>query len=219
MMSAPSWLYYLFGSVMLLDAAYSSVLLAVTVGARRPSGWDVDVAHALMGVSMAGMFVPRFEVGSSRWWELVFGALLVWFSVRSIQSLLRYGRHLPHWSVHALMSFAMVLMYRFPGTGDAGMSMGAGVPPASRADPGLVLLLAFALLASAIFTLASPVKGSSHHGTHAPRIAVSEPAMDGAVAVRVRTADVEMLVAAPWLEDLSHVAMCVAMALMLILMI
>ncbi len=33
------------------------------------------------------------------------------------------------------------------------------------------------------------------------------------------TGDVEALVAIPWLEDLSHVVMCIGMAFMLILMI
>ncbi len=35
---------------------------------------------------MAGMFVADWAFGPSAIWELIFAALLVWFSVRSIQS-------------------------------------------------------------------------------------------------------------------------------------
>ncbi len=43
----------------------------------------------------------------------------------------------------------------------------------ARIDPGLSLLLAFVFFASAVFTLASPNKGASHHGTHARAYAMS----------------------------------------------
>jgi hypothetical protein len=93
-----------------------------------------------------------------------------------------------------------------------------------RLDPGLGLVLAFTLFASAIFTLASPNKGASHHGTHAQVHAMSGAAGSGAVANESggssSSADaVESLLASPRLEDASHVVMCVAMGFMLILML
>ena len=44
------------------------------------------------------------------------------------------------------------------------MSMSSG---GAKLDPGLGFVLAVMFFGSAIFTLASPVKGVSHHGSHA----------------------------------------------------
>jgi hypothetical protein len=91
-----------------------------------------------------------------------------------------------------------------------------------KLDGGLALVVAFILLASAIFTLASPVKGRSHFGSHAPAYApqgpgseLRGPTRDGASGALV---GMDEAVAAPWLVDVSHVVMCIAMALMLILL-
>ena len=171
-MTTPSWLYYLFAALMLAVAAYSLVLLVSSVAARRPLGLDVDISHFFMGLSMAGMFVARWAFGANAMWELVFALLLVWFGVRSVQSMLRWGLHRSHFLIHAVMNFAMLVMYRFPAqaaSGAGAMSMSRGPRP----DPGLAFLLAVTLFASAVFTLASPIKGASHHGTHAPVYAMS----------------------------------------------
>jgi hypothetical protein len=222
MTTTPSWLYSLFGLIMLGVAAYSLVLLVSSVATRRPLGWDVDVSHLFMGLSMAGMFVAKWAFGASNVWELIFSVLLIWFLVRSLQSIQRWGRHLPHFLIHALMSFAMLLMYRFPMAASTGaLSMSTR---GSRLDPGLSFVLAFVLFASAIFTLASPNKGASHHGTHAPALAMSARAGSEMAGSRsgeeiTPVAGVERLLATPRLEDASHVVMCVAMGFMLILML
>jgi hypothetical protein len=194
---------------------------------RQVSGRDVDIAHIFMGVSMAGMFVTDWAFGPSGFWELVFAILLVWFVVRSFQSIQRFGLHLPHEGIHAAMSFAMLLMYWYPMGATAGSSMSMSMSASSTAaklDPGVGLLLAFMFFASAIFTLASPVKGASHHGRHdlalsmsgAPGASAAEGAPDGAAR---SIGHAEALVTTPWLEDVSHVVMCVGMGFMLILML
>ncbi len=114
MTPTPSWLYYLFAMAMLAVAAYGLVLLALSVALRRTAGWDVDIAHIFMGVSMAGMFVADWAFGPSAIWELIFTVLLVWFLVQSVQSVIAFGIHLTHYLIHAAMSFAMLLMYVFP---------------------------------------------------------------------------------------------------------
>ncbi|HEV8064662.1 MAG TPA: hypothetical protein VGP46_07510, partial [Acidimicrobiales bacterium] len=93
-----------------------------------------------------------------------------------------------------------------------------------KLDPGLGLVLAFVLFSSAIFTLASPNKGASHHGTHLPAYALTGTAGGGPLDRREQAATrsvsgIERLVANPQLEDVSHVVMCVAMGFMLILML
>jgi hypothetical protein len=226
MTTAPSWLYHLFAVLMLAVAAYCLTLLILSVKERRMSGWDVDIAHVCMGVSMAGMFITAWAFGPAWAWELLFFVLMIWFIARSIQSVQEFGLHLPHYAVHALMSFAMLMMYVFPGATRAGSSpsMGMSAAGGSRLDPGLALLLAFSFFASAIFTLASPRKGAIHHGTHVPEWAlvgaVDEDGDDGSsVATLTNVGTFDRIVATPWLEDVSHVVMCVAMGLMLILMI
>jgi len=229
-MGPPSWLYYLFGLLMLAVAGYGVLLLVLSVVSRRRSGRDVDVSHALMGIAMAGMFVPAWGFGAGWFWQLVFAALMVWFVVGSFQSVQRYGPHVPHALIHAVMSFAMILTYGFPmvqavasttPAGGMAMSMSAG---RAHLDPGLGLLLVLVFLGSAIFTLASPVKGASHHGSHVRAYAMSGAAggtdpesPHGGEAGPAGT--VESAVALPWLEDLSHVVMCIGMSFMLILML
>ena len=225
MTSTPSWLYYFFALAMLAVAAYGLVLLAVSGAIRRTAGWDVDVAHIFMGVSMAGMFVAGWAFGPSAIWELIFTVLLVWFVVQSIQSVIAFGIHLTHYLIHAAMSFAMLLMYVVPaGATNRGVSMSMASSSSARIDPGLSLLLAFVFFASAVFTLASPIKGVSHHGRHARAYAMSGAAGGTVEALTGQTAasagrGAVGVITAPWLEDASHVVMAIGMGFMLILMI
>jgi len=225
MTPTPSWLYYLFAVAMLGVAAYGLVLLAVSVTIRRTTGWDVDIAHIFMGVSMAGMFVADWAFGTSAIWEFIFTVLLVLFVVRSIQSVIAFGIHLTHYLIHAAMSLAMLLMYVFPaGASSGAMSMTMAPSSSARIDPGFSLLLAFVFFASAIFTLASPNKGASHHGTHARAYAMSGAAAGtveapGGQALTPTGRGAVRLITDPRLEDASHVVMAVGMGFILILMI
>jgi hypothetical protein len=78
--------------------------------------------------------------------------------------------------------------------------------------------------ASAIFTLASPHKGASHHGTHLRAYAMSGTAgaamqaSDGPAAAPTGRGVVG-LITSPRLEDLSHVVMSIAMGFLLVLML
>ena len=143
-MGTPSWLYYLFGLLMLAVAGYGVVLLALSVTTRWRPGRDVDIAHVFMGVSMAGMFVTKWAFGPSAFWEIIFAVLLIWFVVRSIESVRRYGVHTPHEVIHAAMSFAMLLMYWFPmGSSSGAPSMSMSMTSVgSKLDPGLGFVLA-----------------------------------------------------------------------------
>lgn len=88
-----------------------------------------------MGVAMAGMFVPAWAFGPTALWELIFTVCMVRFLVRSVQSVQRFGLHLPHFVIHPAMSLAMLLMYAVPAVG-ARLSM-AMAGPSGRLDPGL----------------------------------------------------------------------------------
>jgi hypothetical protein len=227
MATTPQWLSDLFGVLMLAVAGYAAVLFMVTVGFHRPAGWDVDIAHTLMGISMAGMFVGGWAFGSKVIWEFIFAVLLIWFLARSALSMLQFKLHLSHFLVHGVLSLAMILMYAFPGgTGDASMgSMSMSMPmpmsDASRLDPTVALLLALCFFASAVFTVGSSKKGASHHGSHV----LAYVGVNGGSAPQGRSGEghphalsLEGVVTTPWVEDASHVAMCAAMGYLLILM-
>lgn len=220
MIGPPSWLYYLFGVLMLAVAAYCLWEIVNSLTARLKVGLDVEISHVFMGLAMAGMFVPQWTFGPSAIWVIIFLALLVWFLVGSIQSIQRYGLHVPHHAIHAVMSFAMLLMYWFPaaaGGGATSMSMSAH---GARMDPGLAFLVALVLFGSAIFTIASPNRGATHFGTHGPEAVPGRSpaavASDGeaSVAVAISLGESRLIAA-----DATHVIMCVAMGFMLILMI
>jgi Domain of unknown function (DUF5134) len=176
---------------------------------------------------MAGMFVPAWAFGPTGVWELIFLGFLAWFIVRSFQSIGLFGLPVPHTAIHGLMSFAMLLMYWFPmGSVSGAMSMSMG-DRGARMDPGLALIVAFVLFASAIFTVASPNRGATYYGTHCAggRRPTATPvrggAEDGPVATLTApvTTGVGGVLGRPVLVDASHVVMCVAMGLMLLLMI
>ncbi|MGH8980474.1 MAG: DUF5134 domain-containing protein [Acidimicrobiales bacterium] len=222
--ATPAWLYYLFAATMLAIAGYCLALLVLGAVARRTAGWDVELAHLVMGLSMAGMFVGGWAFAPNQMWECLFAALVVWFVLRAGRSVLSYGLHLPHTAVHASMSFAMLLMYWFP------MDMGlvsshsagiAGTAVSARPDPGLMLVLAVLFLASAVTTIASGHHGAAILGTHHAPTATRTVVLAGAgghsqpLAVVLQVEDV---LVRPRLLDGSHVAMCLAMAFMLVLM-
>jgi len=227
-MGTPSWLYYLFALTMLAVAAYSTGLFGISVKTSDPAGRDIDVAHFAMGIAMAGMFVTRWAFWPAWFWESVFFVLMVWFVVRSVQSIQQFGLHVPHEGIHAAMSFAMLLMYLYPmGASGAAMSM-SGSSPGSHGilDPGIGLILAVMFFGSAIFTLASPQKGASHHGTHRRHVrtyvTAGAPSLEPLASAESNGAVAYgglRLLASPALEDLSHVVMCIGMGFMLILML
>ncbi len=223
-MGEPIGLYYLLGVLMLGLAAYGVVLLLTSFLDHRSAGRDVEASHVAMGISMAGMFVPAWSFGPSAFWELIFVVLLVWFVVKSIQSIQLWGLHVPHTAIHAVMSFAMLLMYWFPSGASprtGSMSMTTGV---ARIDPGVAFVTAFVLFGSALFTVASPNRGATHFGTHlGPRSRQVAASRSGRSAVQnpdgADLAGLDATIGRPALLDASHVLMAVAMGLMLILMI
>jgi hypothetical protein len=229
-MGHPAWLYYLFAIAMLSDAGYNSYLLMLSLKLNDPSGRDVDVGHIFMGVAMAGMFVARWAFWANWFWELAFFALMVWFIARTALSVQRFGLHVPHEGIHAVMSFAMLTMYWYPpaASGAASTSMSMSSSSHGILDPGLSLLLAFTLFGSAIFTLASPNKGASHHGTHRVASTLSyvnatgtaSPPPDGTgESSDEALTGLAAALTAPRLEDLSHIVMCLGMGFLLILML
>ena len=215
MTASPAWLYYAFGVAMIVVAAYGAVLLALGVATRRTSGWDVDVAHTFMGVAMAGMFVSTWSFGPGALWELVFAGLATLFLVRSAQSILRFGLHVPHESIHAirLRNGADALVRCRTGRravdvdGPCLVNTNRSRPHRARVPhTGLCCL-------HARFTGEGHLPSRIAHAMRGRRRNERRERRGPSRVVRCGA-----VIAAPMLEDVSHVAMCVAMAFMLILM-
>ncbi len=176
-MSGPAWLAGTFAAIMILTAGYCASRLMAARQWRRPTEFDVDVMHTVMGVAMAGMLVPRLNLLRYGSWEVVFAAATGWFgwqiigayrsrsanahpspdAHRTAHAHSSSDRHrATHHAPHLLACGAMLYMYLVAGVARSA----AGVPgmPASGTSastihsPGLALPLAAALLGYVIWT-------------------------------------------------------------------
>jgi Domain of unknown function (DUF5134) len=246
--SGPDWLDDSFAAVMLVVAGYSAARLVVARRSARPSHPDVDVAHVLMGVAMAGMLTASLNPVPTGFWELVFGGLGIWFVWRCVEFVRVHGvegrdedhvHHLSHYLTHLVMVGAMLYMYAvaIPGvgpSGGAGMAM-SGATGTTADFVGLPLLFVTVLLASAIWELdgfgrlsqigAGAVARLGSGGAPAPEEAAPSGG-DGRVSTAVTTAPVETGPGSetrPWLaprlEAACHIAMCITMSYMLVLIL
>ena len=84
----PAWLLDIFAAVMLGVVALSATRLAVArpwrQGVRRVALADVDVAHLLMALAMAGMLTPSLTTLPNDAWAVIFGVMAVWFASRVV---------------------------------------------------------------------------------------------------------------------------------------
>lgn len=219
-MFQPTFLPYGFAVVMVAVSVYCAVRIAVARRLNRPNHDDVNVAHVAMGVAMVGMFVPRWNVIPNRVWEPVFAVIAVYFIARSILAASRpeiratagvHGPNMRHYAIHAVMAVAMLYMYALgmPPAGPSAPAMGMSMsgPPAAG-DPAVTLLLAAVLLVSAIWQLDAINR-------YVPgEVAVS---VTGGAAPSAGGEGRTLL--APRLEVGCHIAMCLAMGYMLIVMV
>jgi hypothetical protein len=212
--AGPDWLNDGFATVMLAVALYSAGRLVAARAWSRPIHVDIDVAHVLMGVAMAGMLDGRINPIGSGVWEVVFSLLGLWFLWRCYQFLVDpgtgfgYDEHVHRLSrrlIHLVMSSSMLYMYL------------AAAPVIS-------------LLASGIWELdgidrfrpsrAAHEPVAAYAGSHRP---VEE--FDGVPEVGGGNNQVEPGARptnpwlAPRLEGASHIAMCITMAYALVLML
>ncbi|HUD16862.1 MAG TPA: DUF5134 domain-containing protein [Acidimicrobiales bacterium] len=216
-MSGPDWLDDCFAAVMVVVAIYSAGRLVASRGWSRPTHADVDVAHVLMGVGMAGMLSSAINPVPRAVWEVVFTALVAWFVWRCYRFATRLGlegqdpdhvHHLSHYLTHLVMAAAMLYMYLVAAapsgpSRDAGMAMN-GATGTTADFVGLPLLFLLVLLASGIWEL-------DGIGRFSPALSTGPVASVGSIATRPWLA--------PRLEAGCHIAMCIAMAYMLVLIL
>ena len=151
-MTGPAGLAGILAAVVLAVAAFSAARLVAARGRRRRGEVDADGMHVLMGVAMAGMFVPRLVTLPAVAWGVVFGIGAVWFARRAWRD--RGGRDplAGRWCAypvpHLLDCAAMVyVLWAVPamtagGRTARGSAMGAMSDAAGARLPALGLALA-----------------------------------------------------------------------------
>ncbi len=211
-MSGPKWLADFFAAVMLAVAVYSFARLLAARLWQRSTHVDIDATHVVMGVTMAGMLVGQLSFFSAGFWEVVFGLNAAWFAFRTYQAMsgaIDYPAS--HFATHVVMAGGMIYMYAAPST---------------DAVVWLPLLFVLALLLSAIWELNEvPAPATIALWHTEPALAGAGGGLSGAypdpVVDPASPAPLEADKAwlAPGLERVCHIAMCVTMGYLLILML
>jgi hypothetical protein len=191
-MTIPAWTLDVFAAVMLAVAAASAARLA----ARRP--WqrgrgaamaDVDVAHLLMGIAMAGTLTASLRTLPDGAWAAVFGVLTAWFGyqvardarregVRALSGA-RCGPHLVH---------SVAMLYMFTAVAAAAAASGSGMGGSAMQTlnlPVLALIFAFLLIGYCVWDL-DQLSGpgvTGHYSIVPADIRPIEPALAGVPAV------------------------------------
>jgi len=157
-MAGPSWLAWVFASVVIVVAGYCLTRLVASWRRHRPSDHRVDAIHVLMGVAMAGMLVPRLRVFWTGGWEVVFAAGAAWFgwlAIREFRGRPTAGGRPGHHLQHVLACGAMLYMFLAAATvakAAAGGSAMSGMAAGAAHFRTLALVLAFALFGYVVWT-------------------------------------------------------------------
>ena len=190
----PSWILDIFAAIMLVVAAVSAARL---VAARpwqhrtRPAALaDIDVAHLLMAIAMAGTLAPGLRTLPDGAWEVIFGVMTAWFGYRVARDAqvsgfraLAGGHCAPHLLHAGAMLYMFVAVSAPAAHGSGGMgAMGGGVGGMGTLDlPFLALLFALALVGYCIWDL-DQISGpgtSGHYSLTVARVASPGPVLAG----------------------------------------
>jgi hypothetical protein len=152
----PGWLLDILAAIMLAVAAVSAARLMAARpwrGGRSAALADIDVAHLLMAIAMAGMLAPGLQTLPDGAWEVAFGLMTAWFAYRVLRDArvsgfraLAGGHCAPH-LIHAGSMLYMFLALTAPRAGGSG-----GMAGMSSTGSGSVGTLALPALAF-VFTL------------------------------------------------------------------
>ena len=197
----------------------------------RPLGrtldYDVNVGHCTEGVAMAGMLSAGLRVLPDALWEALFAALSLWFAARLVGFVRAHGltghagphRHgTSHYFTHLVLACSMLYMYfatagPVRGATTTSTEMAMGPAPGTAAFVALPLFFVVVLCASAVWH----VDALGRYAPRAMAVAAAVPVGAGPTPTGPATDPVPLM--APRLESVCHIAMCVAMAFMLVLML
>jgi Domain of unknown function (DUF5134) len=193
----PTWILDIFAAIMLVVAAVSAARLAAARpwqhGARRAALADIDVAHLLMAIAMAGMLVASLQTLPNGAWSVIFAVITVWFGYRVARDAqvsgvraLAGGHCAPH-LIHAAAMLYMFMAFTAPAThGSGGMGdMSGGMTGMGTLQlPFLAFLFALLLIGYSIWDLdrLSGPGASGHYSLAAARTAPPGLVLVGATA-------------------------------------
>jgi Domain of unknown function (DUF5134) len=153
-MTVPGFILDIFAAIMLVVAAISAARLVADRPWRRDvSDADVDTAHLLMGIAMAGTLAASLATLPDGVWTVIFAVLTAWFGWRVYHEsrgegarILVDGHHAPHLVHSAAMVYMFAALSTPVAARGAGMSgMGAsGTSMQTLSAP--VVAFIFALL-------------------------------------------------------------------------
>ena len=190
----PAWILDIFAAIMLVVAAVSAARLVAARpwqhGAQRVALADIDVAHLLMAIAMAGTLVASLQTLSNGAWKVIFGVMTAWFACRVVRDVqvsgvraLAGGHCAPH-LIHAAAMLYMFLALTAPaahGSGMSGMS-GAASTMGTLGLPFLAFVFALLLIGYSIWDL-DQLSGPGPSGHYS--LAVARAAPSGAVLAGV----------------------------------
>ena len=221
----PSWLLDLLAAIMLAVVVASMVralmIPLATAGPWRPVqvAADADVAHALMGIAMAGMLSPSLAMLPNAAGRVIFGLATAWFAGRACLQARRDGigellasrclLNLIHCA--ALLYVFLALSAAAPGGGMAGTSMGGPAAMGTLQYPTLAGAFTLLLVGGSVWDL-DQLSGRRFS------LAVAAGPVAGAVASGPRPAARSFLLA-PATQVSWQVVLGIAMAVMLVIMI
>jgi hypothetical protein len=198
-MTTPAWILDIFAALMLVVAAVSAARLVAARpwvrggAAAGPAGPDVDVAHLLMAIAMAGMLTASLTTLPNTAWDVIFALMTAWFAWRVWRDSRANGvRALAggHCAPHLVHSAAMLYMFTAlatptgGGSGMAGMGASGGPAMQTLAYPTLAFVFALILVGYSAWDL-DQLSGRRYvlagagvplAQAHVPAMAVAEPA-------------------------------------------
>jgi Domain of unknown function (DUF5134) len=186
MSGIPGFILDIFAALMLLVAAVSASRLVLDVPRRRGvMDADIDSAHVLMGIAMAGMLVAGLSTLPNGVWIGIFGVLTAWFAWFVYRESRGRGFRVfmhSHHAPHLVHSAAMVYMFAAitapaagHGSGMAGMG-GGGAGMTTLAVPVLAFIFAILLIGYVVIDL-DRLSGPAPHGSY---LSVARAAAAGA---------------------------------------
>ena len=196
----PSWILDIFAAIMLVVAAVSAARLVAVRPWRhgaRAALTDIDIAHLLMALAMAGMLVASLQTLPNGAWSVIFAAMTVWFGYRVFRDAqvsgvraLAGGHCAPH-LIHAAAMLYMFMAFTAPaahGSGGIGGMAGGMSGMGTLQLPILAFVFALLLIGYSIWDLdqLSGPGASGHYSFAATRMAPMGPVLVGAMAAGCR---------------------------------
>jgi hypothetical protein len=153
--TGPSWLAGILAATMIATAGYCASRLIIARAHQRRDERDVDLAHTVMGVAMAGMLVSWLNPLPDAVWAVMFGAGTGWFGWRAWRGRQHrtdagdtdqspYRHHVPHLVMCGAMVYMLLAAGAVVSATHPGMAMGG--PAAAGRFPLLALVLAVFML-------------------------------------------------------------------------